>query len=365
MSRLFLEEAMEEFLREQTECAVCLDVIEEPKTLTCLHTFCYECLRHVTKRGRVTCPICQTETDSEDIRYDFRVRELLEIRRLRSSETSALTARQQVTDHMKNLLFLKDEFQDRVAEISDNNAKVKGQLVKRLRSNKRKFIAAFEKQCAATELKITEIVMDGDVIKRVRQTIADIDVQFNDAKYTLKTVGGHATVGATKRFCQQLADLAERGPPETHVAKHVAPLPQFVTFTAAELDEFVQRCFAERNVPSDDVASVNNDDDSRDAVDTGLMATTGDSSTLSWQPSVVVKPHDCARNKCADMAAFLKDSPLSQTFPHLTALFVTAATDSSTARHARSCCPDERADAAASQTCSSTQSEPPAKAAKR
>ena len=298
---------MEGFIREQTECAVCLDIINEPKSLTCLHTFCSECVHQVTKRRRVTCPICQTVSDDEDIKDDFKVKELLEIRR-QSSKISGLTAKQQITDHLKNLQFLKEQYQDRVDHLDVRGTLLKAQLMKQLCSNKRKFIAAFEKQCAAAELEIAESVMDGDVIKRARQTIADIDTQLNDTKYTLKTAAGGATVDATKHFAQQLADLTDRGPPETYVAKD-APLPKLVTFTAAELDEFVQRCFAERKVASDDMAVINNDE-SCDLVDTGPVSTAVDSNvSSSRQPRLVFKRRSSTYKKLDDTAASRRDAP--------------------------------------------------------
>ena len=337
---------MEGFIREQTECAVCLDIINEPKSLTCLHTFCSECVYQVTKRRRVTCPICQTVSDDEDIKDDFKVKELLEIRR-QNSKISGLTAKQQITDHLKNLQFLKEQYQDRVDHIDVRGTLLKAQLMKQLCSNKRKFIAAFEKQCAAAELEIAESVMDGDVIKRARQTIADIDTYLNDTKYTLKTAAGSATVDVTKRFAQQLANLAERGPPETYVAKY-APLPQFVTFTAAELDEFVGRSFAERKVAFDDVTFVNND-----MVDTGPMATTVNSIvSSSRQPRLVFKRRSSAHKKRDDTAAPLGDAPPFRALSSSAAARATAVIDCAPARQARSRSPDD---------CSSAQSEPPAK----
>ena len=38
------KDIMETYLREQTECSICLRVMLEPKILRCLHTFCAECV---------------------------------------------------------------------------------------------------------------------------------------------------------------------------------------------------------------------------------------------------------------------------------------------------------------------------------
>ncbi|CAH3039547.1 unnamed protein product [Porites lobata] len=54
-------------LKEQVTCAICLDSFTDPKTITCLHTFCCECLKKhalISQRnGKFRCPECQAEVD--------------------------------------------------------------------------------------------------------------------------------------------------------------------------------------------------------------------------------------------------------------------------------------------------------------
>ena len=54
-------------LKEHVTCSICLDTFTEPKTITCLHTFCCECLkRHALtteQRGKFRCPECQAQVD--------------------------------------------------------------------------------------------------------------------------------------------------------------------------------------------------------------------------------------------------------------------------------------------------------------
>ncbi|XP_022793862.1 protein lin-41-like [Stylophora pistillata] len=62
-------------LKTQLTCSICLDTYTEPKTISCLHTFCCECLeRHarVSQRQRkYRCPECQAEIDlPEGNRFD-------------------------------------------------------------------------------------------------------------------------------------------------------------------------------------------------------------------------------------------------------------------------------------------------------
>ena len=52
-------------LKEHVTCSICLDTYTKPKTIACLHTFCYECLKkHALtsqKQGFYRCPECQAQ----------------------------------------------------------------------------------------------------------------------------------------------------------------------------------------------------------------------------------------------------------------------------------------------------------------
>ena len=69
---------MESFLRnltKQVTCSICLDTFNEPKIISCFHTFCCECLekhaRASHKQGKFRCPECQAEIDlPEGNRFD-------------------------------------------------------------------------------------------------------------------------------------------------------------------------------------------------------------------------------------------------------------------------------------------------------
>ena len=66
MSRLqFVMESLLKNLKEHVTCSICLDTYTKPKTIACLHTFCYECLKkHALtsqKQGFYRCPECQAQ----------------------------------------------------------------------------------------------------------------------------------------------------------------------------------------------------------------------------------------------------------------------------------------------------------------
>ena len=56
-------EALLKNLKEHVTCSICLDTYTDPKTIDCLHTFCFECLKKYAltsqKQGLYRCPQCQ------------------------------------------------------------------------------------------------------------------------------------------------------------------------------------------------------------------------------------------------------------------------------------------------------------------
>ena len=66
----FLSIVMESLLKnikQQVTCSICLDTYNEPKIISCFHTFCCECLekhaRVSQKEGKFRCPVCQAAID--------------------------------------------------------------------------------------------------------------------------------------------------------------------------------------------------------------------------------------------------------------------------------------------------------------
>jgi len=54
-------------LNKHVECSICLDIFNEPKTISCLHTFCCQCLENQARashrQGKFRCPECQALID--------------------------------------------------------------------------------------------------------------------------------------------------------------------------------------------------------------------------------------------------------------------------------------------------------------
>ena len=65
----------------------------EPKILRCLHTFCAECTNQLVKEDRIVCPCCKSTCEYDDIKNDFKVQELIDIR-IKQHQTGAGTSSQ-------------------------------------------------------------------------------------------------------------------------------------------------------------------------------------------------------------------------------------------------------------------------------
>ena len=76
-----------ENIYEQLICPICLDVLKEPKFLSCLHTFCCQCLHKITNqqpKDNIVCPTCRGETPFpsngvDHLKTNFFVNSMLEL----------------------------------------------------------------------------------------------------------------------------------------------------------------------------------------------------------------------------------------------------------------------------------------------
>ena len=69
-------------------CQICLEKFENPKILSCYHTFCLKCIKQChenqkTDKSRITCPNCRKETNVENrqvenLTNDFKISSLLD-----------------------------------------------------------------------------------------------------------------------------------------------------------------------------------------------------------------------------------------------------------------------------------------------
>ena len=88
-------------LKKEAECPLCLDTVNNPKTLPCLHSFCLECLdKHAGFARRqlqatIKCPVCQTsfkipEGDSfKNLPASYHLNRLVDVLALKDGGTQA------------------------------------------------------------------------------------------------------------------------------------------------------------------------------------------------------------------------------------------------------------------------------------
>lgn len=77
-------------IEQEVTCCVCNEIFTEPKTISCLHTFCEECLKLTTEGNKRSgsengCPLCRAKfpDDVTKIPVNFSVKRLIEIFRKR------------------------------------------------------------------------------------------------------------------------------------------------------------------------------------------------------------------------------------------------------------------------------------------
>ena len=136
---------MEAFLREQTECCICLRVMLGPKSLRCLHTFCAECVDKMIKGGTIECPCCKSTCESDDIKNDFKVQELIDIR-IKQHQTGAGTSSEDsgLEDYpARQLKSLRQQLCAQIEATSQNTESGSGQVVEQGQGRKRRYAAAF------------------------------------------------------------------------------------------------------------------------------------------------------------------------------------------------------------------------------
>ena len=77
-------------VEEEITCSICKEIFTEPKTITCLHTFCEECIKSTIESNKRLgsdncCPLCRAKfpEDATKIPVNFYIKRLIEIFRKR------------------------------------------------------------------------------------------------------------------------------------------------------------------------------------------------------------------------------------------------------------------------------------------
>ena len=80
-------------IREEMKCSICMELLNEPKVLKCLHTYCKSCLQSTIQQGAITCPFCRettaiSETGVKALPSNFLYSRLLEIVKVQNTKST-------------------------------------------------------------------------------------------------------------------------------------------------------------------------------------------------------------------------------------------------------------------------------------
>ena len=230
---------MEEYIDEQTTCSVCLDILKDPNILSCLHTFCHDCINNVMRKNRIACPLCKTESTAKDMKNDFKIKKLIEIRL--KQDHSRPTAKQQIEGHLENLDFLKKRYKRRLEQITSANRAMEEERLGQLRAYKRKWIDAIEKECELAEINTRDSAQTDDTQKKVKKRITEIDSATNEVEAMLGKASGAATAHQTHSFSGQIVNLSENFPPLAATVK--LPVMAFLDHPYSKIRDRAHSCF--------------------------------------------------------------------------------------------------------------------------
>ena len=68
-------------LEDHITCSVCLEVYTDPHALSCLHTYCYQCIQGIKHGNHVQCPVCREDTDLREVKKDFKMESFIAVYR--------------------------------------------------------------------------------------------------------------------------------------------------------------------------------------------------------------------------------------------------------------------------------------------
>lgn len=89
---------MAEELNAITECSICIEVFTDPRTLPCIHTFCFKCIEKTGRNkhpgAKLPCPLCREEfiipkEGFVGLRKNFFMKRLIEVNKIASPHSNA------------------------------------------------------------------------------------------------------------------------------------------------------------------------------------------------------------------------------------------------------------------------------------
>ena len=225
-----------EKVNEIVTCPICLEELKDPRSLPCLHSFCFKCLQvHYKDKypgDDVSCPVCRKvfqipQGGLNSLPLNFFFQNLIEAKDLKSKETRILCDEHRdkrlefhCNDCRKNICMMCFEVSHQQHKCSEVD-KISNDFAKQIQSNIEQFSSRI--------FQFREAVRKVDVAnKKFLQTIEEMKHKVRQRGNEIKNlVDDHVT-----KLTEELNDVKE------HSVKEAEPRVQSINLAIAALESF-------------------------------------------------------------------------------------------------------------------------------
>uniref|UniRef100_A0A8C6D1Q5 Tripartite motif-containing protein 5 n=1 Tax=Moschus moschiferus TaxID=68415 RepID=A0A8C6D1Q5_MOSMO len=253
-------------LQEEVTCPICLELLKEPLSLDCGHSFCQICITANSKKsvtgqeGERKCPVCRINFESGKLRPNWHLANI--VQRVREDGKVICWLCERSQEHRGHATFLMEEvaqeYQKKL-QTALERLKQKQQEAEELESDFREEIAAWknqtqhERQNVQAEFRKLRVILDSEERKELQKLKAeetailctmenseDELVQQSQLVRNLISDIEHRLQGSTMQMLQDVNDIMKRSKTLTLKKPKQVPKEQRSVFRAPDLRDILR-----------------------------------------------------------------------------------------------------------------------------